>query len=352
QGLGGDDIIQISGTNDARDIIDGGSGSDTIKVLGTKAVTLNGFHTVTSSIEKWDGNGKGVVGSAAADTFDFSNLDVVTNMGIVDAGDGNDTITGSDFADVLRGSRGNDTLNGGAGNDTLAGGAGIDTLNGGDGDDTFLLSGTSDADDIINGGSGTDKIQVTASVTLNSFNATASSIEQWAGTGKGIKGNNGDNVFDFQGLTTITNMGIVDAGSGNDTLTGSSFADNLRGGAGNDTISGGQGADTLMCSWAAGNDTLNGGEGNDVLTGGSGIDILNGGDGDDTFLLSGNIDTNDVINGGSGTDKVQVTATVTLNGFNATTSSIEQWAGTGKGIMGSVGDDVFDFQGLTTITNM
>jgi hypothetical protein len=283
-GLGGDDIIQISGTNDARDSIQGGTGSDTIKVLGNAAVTLRGFDTVASSIEQWDGNGKGVVGSGVADVFDFSNLDVVTNMGPVNGGAGNDTITGSKFADDLRGGGGNDTLNGGDGNDTLtggagidtlnggngndtlSGGAGIDTLNGGDGDDIFLLSGTNDTNDVLNGGSGTDTIQVTGAVTLNGFNATASSIEQWSGTGKGIKGTAADNVFDFSGLTSVTGMGIVDAGAGNDTLIGSNFADTLRGGAGNDTLNGGQGADTL--TGGAGNDTFvyATGYGNDTIT--------------------------------------------------------------------------------------
>jgi Ca2+-binding RTX toxin-like protein len=331
-GLAGDDIIQIRGTDDSRDIIQGGLGSDTIKVLGTTAVTLNGFNTVTSSIEKWEGNGKGVVGSAAADIFDFSNLDVVNNMGPVNGGKGDDTITGSKSADDLRGGAGNDTLNGGDGNDTLLGGAGLDKLNGGDGDDTILLVGTSDTNDILDGGAGTDKVQVTASVTLSGFNAATSSIEEWVGTGKGILGTTGDNVFDFSGLTSVTKMGPVNGGAGNDTITGSKVADDLRG--------------------AAGNDTLNGGDGNDTLSGGAGLDTINGGDGDDTILLAGTSDTNDILNGGAGTDKVQVTASVTLNGFNATASSIEQWVGTNKGILGTSGDNVFNFSGLTSVTNM
>lgn len=250
----GDDIIQINAKDNAADTLLGNIGTDTIRVLGTKAVTLNGFDTVFSSIERWEGNGAGIIGSKAADVFDFSNLDEVISMGPVDGGNGNDVITGTQFADVLRGASGDDVLNGGDGNDTLSGGKGIDTLNGGDGDDIFLLRGTEDAADIINGGAGVDTVQVAGALTLNGFHAGNSSIEQWVGTGKGIKGSVGNDVFDFSALTSVVNMGIVDAGAGNDTIIGSGFADTLRGGAGNDRLQGG-----------AGNDMLTGGAGNDTF---------------------------------------------------------------------------------------
>lgn len=235
-GGAGDDIIQINGKDNAADTLLGNIGTDTIRVLGTKAVTLNGFNTVFSSIERWEGNGAGIIGSKAADIFDFSNLDEVINMGRVDGGGGDDVLTGGD------------------GNDTLTGGKGIDTLNGGDGDDTFLLKGKDDAADIINGGAGVDTVQVTGSVTLNGFHAGNSSIEQWVGAGKGIKGSAGNDVFDFSALTSVVNMGIVDAGAGDDTVIGSGGADILRGGVGNDRLDGG-----------AGNDILTGGTGNDTF---------------------------------------------------------------------------------------
>jgi Ca2+-binding RTX toxin-like protein len=52
-------------------------------------------------------------------------------MGFVDAGAGNDTLTGSNV---------NDDLRGGADNDTLSGGAGVDLLTGGTGNDTFVYA--------------------------------------------------------------------------------------------------------------------------------------------------------------------------------------------------------------------
>ena len=51
--------------------------------------------------------------------------------------DGDDTITGSNFADIIRGGTGNDTINGGAGNDIIIGGKGDDTLTGDLGRDVF-----------------------------------------------------------------------------------------------------------------------------------------------------------------------------------------------------------------------
>ncbi|WP_216070680.1 S-layer family protein, partial [Acinetobacter sp. 8I-beige] len=51
--------------------------------------------------------------------------------------DGDDTITGSNFADIIRGGTGNDTINAGAGNDIIIGGKGDDTLTGGLGRDVF-----------------------------------------------------------------------------------------------------------------------------------------------------------------------------------------------------------------------
>ena len=62
-------------------------------------------------------------------TYGTAGDDVITGQGLLVAGNGNDTVTGSALADMIRG---------GAGNDVLDGGAGLDLLNGGDGDD-FLV---------------------------------------------------------------------------------------------------------------------------------------------------------------------------------------------------------------------
>lgn len=129
-----------------------------------------------------------------------------------------------------------------------------------------------------------------------------------------ISTGSGDNVIDLSGVTAtafanLTQISVVtgngndvitgspdvanevDAGDGDDLLTGGAMADSLDGGDGNDTLDGGLAADTL-----------DGGDGDDVITGGGGDDDLRGGDGEDT--LAGD-DGNDRITAGDGRDRAQ-----------------------------------------------
>ena len=138
-------------------------------------------------------------------------------------------------------------LSGGDGDDTLTGGSGTDNMSGGGGNDRFLVSGSDAASDTFNGGAGTDTLQVTGSgsLSLNGFNATTASIETWQGNGQAVTGSAAANAFNFGGLTWLLGLSYVDGGSGNDTLVGSAFADDLRGGSGTDRLTGGGGNDTL-----------------------------------------------------------------------------------------------------------
>lgn len=90
-------------------------------------------------------------------------------------------------------------------------------------------------------------------------------------------------------------MATINGTPGNDTLTGTQFADTLFGFAGNDLLLG-----------EGGNDVLNGGTGNDTLFGGQGVDTLNGGTGNDSYIIDS---TNDTINEAAN------------NGFDTVTSS-------------------------------
>ena len=134
---------------------------------------------------------------------------------------------------------------------------------------------------------GLDTISVTgtADVTLTSFDSTASSIEAWQGNGAAIVGTTAIDTISLAGLSSISGLAFVDGGGGDDILTGSNLADDLRGGAGNDTLIGLAGNDIL--SGGAGNDMLSGGDGNDTLIGGAGNDALQGGAGDDAFVIAG-----------------------------------------------------------------
>jgi Ca2+-binding RTX toxin-like protein len=263
----GDDTFLVTGNQDTFDTFDGGSGTDTLQVTGNGALMLAGFDAVASSIEVWTGNGHQVNGTSGADMLDFSELTAVSNLPYVDAGNGNDTVFGSKFADDLRGGAGNDTIDGFAGNDTISGGAGNDQIFGGHGDDTILVTGTQDTFDIVDGGPGTDTLQVAGkgALTLAGFDATASSIEVWAGNGNQVDGTAAAEAFNFSGLTSVGGLKNVDGGGGDDTIVGSNFADDLRGGAGNDTLNGGggsdllaggKGADTFVYGPAGGADTV------------------------------------------------------------------------------------------------
>jgi Ca2+-binding RTX toxin-like protein len=81
---------------------------------------------------------------------------------------------------------------------------------------------------------------------------------------------------------TQTDTAVFGSG-GNDTITGTAYADTIYGGDGNDTLTGQVGDDALHGD--DGTDTLNGSAGNDVLSGpGTDLaqDTLNGGDNTDS----------------------------------------------------------------------
>ena len=147
-------------------------------------------------------------------------------MATINGTNGGDSLYGSAAADVINGLNGNDTLKGFGGADRLDGGTGIDTVFYGDS---------------------------SAGVGIN------------LATGRGVGGSaEGD---------TLISIENVFGSNFNDTLTGTSGANQLHGQDGNDVIKGG-----------GGNDFLDGGNGNDIL-----VSIiwdastLDGGAGDDTF---------------------------------------------------------------------
>jgi Ca2+-binding RTX toxin-like protein len=170
------------------------------------------------------------------------------------------------LADIINGLAGDDTISALDGNDTVNGGTGIDFIDAGDGDDTIVIAGTQAQFDIMYGGAGTDTLMISGGrVTLAGFDATVASIEAVQAKRATIVGNAADNVLDFSALASITGIVAVDGGNGNDSVTGSQFADTLRGGngndiltgnAGNDTLTGGKGIDTFVFGAAFGHDRI------------------------------------------------------------------------------------------------
>ncbi len=239
----GDDTVVA----EADDVVEGGSGRDTLILDDAAGVSLTlsslSFESViatqySDSLTSTSSADLIIMAEGGSDTITTgSGQDQITG------GSGDDVIESRSGKDIILGGKGNDRANGGLGDDLLLGDAGNDTLYGGDGSD--VLSG-GDGSDTVFGDSGNDE---------------------------------------------------VSGGRGSDQLNGGDGNDNLSGAAGNDSISGGTDADTLV--GGVGHDVLNGDAGNDQLNGDDGDDLLNGGEGDD--VLNGGLGLDTLI-GGLGND--------------------------------------------------
>ena len=253
---------------------------------------------------------------------DFTFVDPNTGIGLqifIDGDDGNDTIIGSrNFNDTLEGGNGADrinqnptfvpsgnlTIDAGDGNDTVSGGTGNDNIDAGDGND--VVSG-GDGNDTIDGNNGNDV----------------------------LNGDNGDDsVFGDDGADTIS------GGAGNDMVNGGSGTDSVSGDAGNDTVYGGAGNDILLGDGGAspGDDVIYGNGGNDQINGGGGNDLLDGGSGDDFIVTSQSqfaiLETNvNVAEGAAGGGTV-ANFTITLSSALPTTTSVNVATVDGTAIAG------------------
>ena len=158
-GLDGDDVIAAAYGDDT---LDGGAGADTLWGATGANFVLGG-----AGDDKLYGQGNNdtLAGGAGADlldggtetdTADYSassawvNVDLSLATAQMGGGDGNhalgdtltgiENLTGSNFGDVLKGNGGANVLNGLDGDDTLYGGGGIDSLFGDIGDDILHLN--------------------------------------------------------------------------------------------------------------------------------------------------------------------------------------------------------------------
>lgn len=160
-----------------------------------------------------------------------------------------------------------------------------------------------------------------------------------------INTNDGVDSITVNDLETGAVATIVNAGSGNDTVSTSGADDQINGGNGDDDLDGGAGADVI--SGGDGSDTIRGDSGDDVLDGGAGNDLLQGQAGAD--LLTGGIG-DDNIDGGDGIDRLvdsagapdQALTPTTWNGDGSDTlASIEQAL-----ILGRLTDNRIDASGF------
>lgn len=198
-----------------------------------------------------------------------------TTIEEANAGSGDDTVIGGSDDNLIRGNAGNDSIDGRDGDDSLNGGLGDDALTGGIGDDTFLI-GRGDGADAIDGGAGLDRIVATASNVVIALSSVAGIEEISAGgfAQVSIAGTNAANTLDFS-ATVLTGITSINAGLGDDTVTGSEGADVILGGGGNDVLAGGGGDDVFLLSGpAAGHDSYDGGAGYDVIRAGANNTVI------------------------------------------------------------------------------
>ncbi|MGO1078038.1 calcium-binding protein [Inquilinus sp. CA228] len=362
---GGNDIIQAGAgddivvSGDGGDLVDGGTGID--KILGGEGddtlIGGDGDDSLTG------GAGADVLtGGAGIDTVFYgeSAEGVRVTIGRVNGGGAAtgdfiaadvENVSGSAFDDSLFGSDAGNELFGLDGGDTLSGGAGEDVLRGGDGNDLLLGDNGqgSDDDDILIGGDGNDSLRGgfgadrldggagidaigysgAAAVTVNLTTQTVSGLEAQGDVISGI-----ENAFGGSGNDTLigsATANLLDAGFGNDSLSGLGGDDILKGSFGDDLLRGGAGADVLNgeagidlatyfgatagvtvnlltgtgSSGEAQGDSyvsienVNGSKGGDVITGSAGVNVLNGFEGNDLLLGAAG---RDVLSGGVGAD--------------------------------------------------
>jgi len=251
-----------------------------------------------------------VSGLGGNDNVALDETNGVLPKASLSGGSGNDTLTGGAGADTLKGDEGNDSLLGKGGNDTLFGGGGNDTLLGNVGTDQafgeagndLMIWNPGEGSDLNEGGGGIDIVEVNGGDAAEAFSADGvgnrvlfQRIDPGPftidiGTSEKLlvnaKGGN-DSFFGGTGLGALTAV-VVDGGTGDDSLIGTSGADTLIGGDGADFIDGNAGIDVGLLG--TGNDVFrwDPGDGSDVVEGGAGSDLLlfNGADGNEDVDLS------------------------------------------------------------------
>ncbi|MFN8629531.1 MAG: calcium-binding protein [Chloroflexota bacterium] len=221
---------------------------------------------------------------------------------------GNDVICGGAGPDIVHGNGGTDRVYGNDGNDFIAA-AGV--LDGGDGTDTLCGSSASDTElggdgnDLIAGGPASDSIDGGYGDDIIIADATSGDVSDLLTIG-------------CSGSTPTGASGadVVHGGPGHDSIKGGRSNDTLYGDSGDDLILGGQGNDKII--GGSGMDKIHGDDGNDTITGGTGKDVLAGNAGND--LIYGADGIKETISCGSGSDVAHLDAIDTRSSCEATTN--------------------------------
>lgn len=291
----------------------GGTGNDTLFVTGLgNNGNSNEFEVILAPLTLIKVNGVTVADATGMEAL------TVNSYGL-----GHSLIEGGDLSDFVLSGYGDETVRTFGGNDTVNSYFGTDQFYLGDGDDR--MQAWIGGKDRFYGGAGNDGVGLSAPRLDEVLEAGIGIID--GGTGDDtltIYGS--DRGFSFSGgaiflggvkVANVTGFEhvLIYGQSTNDSISGSLGADTLAGGFGNDTLLGLDGNDSLDGSYN--DDLLYGGNGDDLLVSGSGLDSQYGGNGNDRFTLvtDGLVD---LISGGNDTDLLtlpfQSTAPIVMTG--------------------------------------
>ncbi|QDU18781.1 tandem-95 repeat protein [Urbifossiella limnaea] len=175
----------------------------------------------------------------------------------------------------------------------------------------LVITGANTNDSITVSPQSNNRVRVQGSLNGSSVNQTFTGV-----TAVRVDAEGGNDSINLSALALPT---WVDAGAGNDTVTGGSGADQIYLGDGNDTADGG-----------GGNDLVAGGTGEDLIQGGAGDDDLYGGDGDDFVIGGPGVDD---LYGGLGNDILVGGTAAVRSGSDSLRKVLTDWnpAATGTG---------------------
>ena len=287
----GNDTLTDQGNTSSNDTLAGGDGDDTVTA---------GFGNDTILVDAANGTDT-ITGGEDLDGLDIDTLTFTDNAGTegvdvqlvdneegtysfpTDGGEGSFTqieafnLTDQDDTfDGALATNGN-SVDAGAGDDVLTGSTGDDDFDGDAGDDTFVIEDNFGDDTIVGGETSETNGDVIDGSALND-----DVVVDFSGPETGT-------ITDGTDIATFSEIEEIETGAGNDTVLGDS---------GNDVVTTNDGEDVVF--GGAGNDTFDTGAGDDSLFGGTGSDSLSAGAGDDTITAS----EGDTVDGGSGNDTI------------------------------------------------
>ncbi len=271
----GNDLLVYGANLTAADLINAGTGVNTLRVSGAVAdVAFGGITAGTIQTLDYSATGSAVLAAAAK----AAGIVTLTN-----SGNGGITVTATDAAYNAT----TTSFTGGTGNDTFNMGtnlAAVDTVNGGTGTNTLTFTdgngAATDMDKVTNIQTVTLGNAATVITLLDATTAAAATLTiNGAALAAVTLDINGSAEADGKlAITTgaggtsaiaLTTAALTAAATG---IVGGAGDDTLTGAAGNDVLIGNAGIDTIATNGGA--DTVVGGAGADAITGGGGVDSI------------------------------------------------------------------------------